>query len=96
MKAVSFAISRTQQCWVRRDRPKPPENARGDATPRLDHRTGRGGQDKQREVRGEEERVTEFHLKVDDAVTLERETSEAVVNAFAEVSGDHSPNQRAV
>ena len=36
--------------------------------------------------------MTEFYLKVDDAVTLEREVSEAVVNAFAEVSGDHSPN----
>lgn len=36
--------------------------------------------------------MTDFYLKVDDAVTLEREVSEAVVNAFAEVSGDHSPN----
>lgn len=36
--------------------------------------------------------MTDFYLNVGDSVTLEREVSEAVVNAFAEVSGDHSPN----
>lgn len=34
----------------------------------------------------------EFYLKPGDEVVLERHVTESVVNAFADVSGDHSPN----
>lgn len=33
-----------------------------------------------------------FYLKPGDQVVLERHVTEAAVNAFADVSGDHSPN----
>jgi 3-hydroxybutyryl-CoA dehydratase len=33
-----------------------------------------------------------FYLAVGDEVSLERDVTESVVEAFAEVSGDHSPN----
>lgn len=33
-----------------------------------------------------------FYLAVGDSVTLERDVTEGAVNAFAEVSGDFSPN----
>ena len=34
----------------------------------------------------------EFYLRPGDEVTLEREVTEAAVNGFADISGDHSPN----
>jgi acyl dehydratase len=34
----------------------------------------------------------DFYLKPGDEVTLEREVTEAAVNGFADISGDHSPN----
>lgn len=34
----------------------------------------------------------DFYLQPGDEVQLEREVTEAAVNAFADVSGDHSPN----
>jgi 3-hydroxybutyryl-CoA dehydratase len=36
--------------------------------------------------------VMDFYLAVGDAVTLERDVTEAAVRAFAELSGDYSPN----
>jgi acyl dehydratase len=36
--------------------------------------------------------VSEFYLSVGDEVVLEREVTESVVDMFAAVSGDHSPN----
>jgi acyl dehydratase len=33
-----------------------------------------------------------FYFRVGDEVTLEREVTEQAVHAFAELSGDHSPN----
>lgn len=36
--------------------------------------------------------MKEFYLAVGDEVTLDREVTESVVEAFAQVSGDHSPN----
>lgn len=33
-----------------------------------------------------------FYVQIDDAVELEREVTEHAVMAFADVSGDHSPN----
>ena len=33
-----------------------------------------------------------FYVDVDDTVELERDVTEHVVNAFADISGDHSPN----
>jgi 3-hydroxybutyryl-CoA dehydratase len=34
----------------------------------------------------------QFYLKPGDEVTLDREVTEAAVNGFADISGDHSPN----
>jgi len=34
----------------------------------------------------------DFYLRPGDEVTLEREVTEAAVNGFADISGDHSPN----
>ncbi len=36
--------------------------------------------------------MTEFYLKAGDEVVQHRDVSEALVHAFADVSGDHSPN----
>lgn len=36
--------------------------------------------------------MSDFYLAVGNEVSLQRHVSEAAVNAFAEVSGDHSPN----
>ncbi|RTM08839.1 MAG: dehydratase [Hyphomicrobiales bacterium] len=36
--------------------------------------------------------MSSFYLKPGDEVTLQRDVTEAAVSAFAELSGDHSPN----
>lgn len=36
--------------------------------------------------------MARFYVQVDDAVELEREVTEHAVTAFADLSGDHSPN----
>jgi 3-hydroxybutyryl-CoA dehydratase len=45
-----------------------------------------------RRVFGREVCVSGFYLSVGDEVVLKRDVTESVVEAFAEVSGDHSPN----